>query len=312
MTKPYFQRFSDRLAVGIAFAVLSLLVYGVLCTFGWFAQPKLSHRPEYAVVKLPSHGASATVVHTDEVGTWLLTAAHMFRNEAGKSRPIQIDFCNEHVPVAASKAAATIVLCADGVDLCLIKLDYGPVPFTAPVAPELHAFGRCVSCGYDGMRRPAGNGPFVSIASDDAWGNGYTSMKAKGAPGRSGGAIIEPDTGFLVGVIQGGEAERTNFTPHQLIVLFLKTQNHGWLIPTSGRLANARPVSTENHTSPPRRMWQGFYSDLSDANPLMWVLCLAPFVVTFGIFLVVFYSIQTVRQRVHETSSDQKPKKPHV
>src|ERR1700693_1366149 len=55
-----------------------------------------------AVVRVPSHGGSATIIATEQGNTYLLTAAHLF--EHGVSDPIVLD--GEDVPQGAASQIA--------------------------------------------------------------------------------------------------------------------------------------------------------------------------------------------------------------
>ncbi|MBL8799961.1 MAG: trypsin-like peptidase domain-containing protein [Planctomycetia bacterium] len=176
----------------------------------------------HAVVRLPSHGASATVIETRAGATWLLGCAHAFEGN-DRLKPIRLD-----VPVPAAgapKQAAIRLLAVDHrADLSLIFLNDGPLPYAAPVAPAGHAPGRHVlSIGYDAMRWPAQQAPATLLGSAAS----TTYTREHPVPGRSGGALLDADRGWLIGVVQGYETagpRRGLYVSHAAILRFLQGQ----------------------------------------------------------------------------------------
>jgi len=173
----------------------------------------------FAVVRLPSHGASATVIETRPGRTWLLGCAHAFEG-ADRQRPIHLD-----VPCATAgqpRAAVIRLLAVDPqADLSLILLEDGPLPHVAPVAPTGHRPGRTIlSVGYDAMQWPA------QFADTTLLGSGLTTTYTRERPGhgRSGGALLDADAGLLIGVVQGyeiGGSRRGMYVSHAAVLRFL-------------------------------------------------------------------------------------------
>ncbi|MBY0522210.1 MAG: serine protease [Gemmataceae bacterium] len=175
-----------------------------------------------AVVRIPSHGASATVIETRAGYTLLLGCAHAFQG-ADRGKPIHLD-----VPVAQAgppKQAVIRLLDVDyDADLSLIALHDGPLPCVAPVAPAGHRPGASIlSIGYDEMRWPAQqrDTTLLSVTAST------TYTRERPGHGRSGGALIDADKGWLIGVVQGYElngARRGMYVSHATILRFLQRQ----------------------------------------------------------------------------------------
>ena len=178
--------------------------------------------PVLAVVRIPSHGASATVIETRPGYSLLLGCAHAFEG-ADRTRPIHLD-----VPVAQAgppRRAAIRLLAVDyRADLSLVVLEDGPLAHVAPVAPAGHAPSRNVlSIGYDEMRWPAQAMPATILG-----GSGATTLtRERPWQGRSGGALLDAEHGLLIGVVQGyevGGARRGMYVSHAAVLRFLQRQ----------------------------------------------------------------------------------------
>jgi hypothetical protein len=178
-----------------------------------------------AVVRIPSHGASATVIATAPRRSLLLGCAHAFQG-ADRARPIRLD-----VPVKSTtgnvKPAVIILLALDTTaDLSLLLLNDGPLPYVAPVAPPGHQPGRqLLSIGYDGMRLPAERQPATLLIQDRA----ITYTRERPAHGRSGGLLLDVDAGYLIGVVHGYEISgqhRGLYVGHAAILRFLAPYRH--------------------------------------------------------------------------------------
>jgi hypothetical protein len=174
----------------------------------------------YAVVRVPSHGASATVISTCPGKSLLLGCAHAFEASALHS-PIQLD-----VPAKSHRARpwakCRLVDIDYQADLSLLELEDGPLDYVAPVAPERHiAGGHLLSVGYDEMQTPA----TIRSAHICALAGERIFTREKPWHGRSGGALLDPDSGYTVGVVQGYEVApwgRGIYCSHQAIVKFLR------------------------------------------------------------------------------------------
>jgi hypothetical protein len=193
--------------------------------------------PEHAVVRIPSHGGSGTVIATGEGWSLVLSCWHCFKGETPAShRPIALD-----VPVpqpgSAKNVGVKLVALGDAeVDLALLRVPYGPLPYVAPVGPPDMRPGACWSVGYDDMRLPARVRPARVAGSAGRWGE-ITLTYERPWHGRSGGALIDQGTGYLVGVVSAYEgpsnrAERHPpfhgvYVSHRAILRFLR--HHGYL-----------------------------------------------------------------------------------
>ncbi len=198
---------------------LSLLFAALVLAAGHGQARAVPPSPAAAVVRIPSHGASATVIDTRDGATLLLGCAHAFQG-ADRRTPIALD-----VPVPAAgraKRAAIRLLDVDyAADLSLILLEDGPLPYVAPVAPAGHKPGqRIVSVGYDAMRWPAVEQPATILAFSPA----TTFTRERPGHGRSGGGLLDLDNGCLIGVVQGYEtagARRGVYVSHATVLRFL-------------------------------------------------------------------------------------------
>jgi len=179
--------------------------------------------PQKAVVRLPSHGGSGTVIATTGTRTFILSCAHAF--QAGDAlKPIQID--GEQVPAGLPRLVAVDY----EHDLSLIEIPAGNAPNVAPVAgPGHRPSPRLLSVGYDEMRLPATQRPahIVKTDSDITW------TREPPWHGRSGGALLDLDQGVLIGVVSGyvNYPEGPGlYVSHRDIGLFLEQQH--WSSPS--------------------------------------------------------------------------------
>lgn len=183
------------------------------------AQPNYA---AHAVVRVPSHGASATVIQTERGRALLLGCAHAFEG-ANRTKPITLDVPSPDT--GAPRQAAVRLLTVDyDLDLSLLELADGPLPYCCPVAPAGYRPRRLLSVGYDAMELPARQEPATEIGS----GGGITFTRERPRPGRSGGALIDMDYGLLVGVVQGYEpagAQRGRYVAHAAILEFLQRRD---------------------------------------------------------------------------------------
>ena len=187
-----------------------------------------------AVVRLPSHGASATVIATEPGKTLLLGCGHAFTGR-NRSKPIVIDVPTIH-PCPAQRVGVTLLDVNYEDDLSLVLLRTGPVDYCCPVAPSGHRPGNLLSVGYDEMQVPAKVLPahIVSLSPQ------VTYTRERPWHGRSGGALIDADSGTLIGVVQGYEVSgprRGMYVSHEAILRFLKRPRPEGLPPPSPPLA---------------------------------------------------------------------------
>ena len=146
-----------------------------------------------AVVRVPSHGGSATIIATEQGNTYLLTAAHLFEHGARDS--IIVD--GEDVPQGTARQIAI----NPEADLALIQLSAGPAKHVAPVALTPTKARHLLSVGYDEMRVPSTQQTCTLLFVSQ--GNFFT--RERPWHGRSGGALLDLDTGYVVGVVSGYE-----------------------------------------------------------------------------------------------------------
>ena len=84
---------------------------------------------------MPSHGGSGTVIATGDGWTLILSCAHCFEG-ADRVKPLKLDV--PHSAPGEPRKVGTRVLAVGRsaeVDLALIQLNAGPVPYVTPVAP---------------------------------------------------------------------------------------------------------------------------------------------------------------------------------
>lgn len=179
----------------------------------------------HAVVRVPSHGVSATIIKSEKGKSVLLGCAHGFnRNE--RNPTIRLDV---PVPEGTEPRKADIKLLAvdHDIDLSLILLEDGPLPYVAPVAPPGYKPGtNILSVGYDGMEWPAKKLPNTILGTSP----NTTFTKERPGHGRSGGALLDADKGYVIGVVQGyeiGGQRRGLYISHAAILRFLKQHLEG-------------------------------------------------------------------------------------
>jgi hypothetical protein len=170
--------------------------------------------PEDAVVRLPSHGGSGTVIWTGQGRTLILSAGHM----AGRERVV-VNLPHP-APGGDTQPGLQILAVDRAADLMLVQLNAGPVPYVLPVAPQGHQPGRTASAGYDNLRWPAVVRPATIVGEASGlllWAaahgcqdfliesaaGGKTLTRELPWHGRSGGPLIDVDAGLLVGVVSG-------------------------------------------------------------------------------------------------------------
>ena len=186
-----------------------------------------------AVVRLPSHGASATVIGTAAGQSWLLSCAHAFQG-ADRNKRIIVD-APARAPLGWPKDVGIQLLDVDyDNDLALILLHDGPLDFAAAVAPEDHVPGRrLLSVGYDQMQVPARERPATILLNTGS----ITFTRERPWHGRSGGALLDLDSGYLIGVVSGYEVtgqRRGMYVAHAAIRRFLDRWQRG-NAPLAGR-----------------------------------------------------------------------------
>src|SRR5262249_40903761 len=97
-----------------------------------------------------------------------------------------------------------------------------------------------LSVGYDSMQIPATIRP-ATIASVEG---GRTFTRERPWHGRSGGALLDADAGYVIGVVQGYEVApwgRGIYISHSSIVAFLKKDHTGRQLRINNPLPQLNP-----------------------------------------------------------------------
>lgn len=193
-------------------------------------EPVPSSGAVQAVVRLPSHGGSATVIYTAPGRTYLLSCAHAFQG-ADRDLPIRIDG-------PAAPRGTPRVVCVDArLDLALLEVADGPVAFCAPAAgPGYRPSSNLLSVGYDDMKVPATRRHATILRTD----GDVTWTREPPWHGRSGGALLDLDTGQLIGVVSGYVHPRNGpgvYASQHAIARFL--ERCGWKSPSGSATPDA-------------------------------------------------------------------------
>lgn len=179
---------------------LTLLPLLLLATAARAMEPAAD--PQYAAVRIRSHGASATVIATEPGRSWLLGCCHQFFARGEQIDPALVHkpfkFDGPAQPYARQVLAQARVIAYDAKrDLSLMEVDNGPF-YYVPVAPRGHRPGRCVTVGYDEMKWP------VTCRAATVFKSDRLTQWTHEPPwhGRSGGGLIDVDGRYLIGVVQ--------------------------------------------------------------------------------------------------------------
>lgn len=219
------------------YAALALLLVRLPSSQG---QPRAGAVPPsdlvHAVVRIPSHGASATVIATAPGRSYLLSCGHAFQGP-DRYKAIAIDTPTTR-PLGMPQAVGIHVVDVDETaDLSLLVLQAGPLEFVAPVAPAGHQPSRHLwSVGFDEMRLPVTRRPATLLGMSFP----LTFTAERPWHGRSGGALLDLDAGYLVGVVSGYEVNgerRGLYVSQGAILRFLSRQSS----PSPSRERPARP-----------------------------------------------------------------------
>lgn len=151
--------------------------------------------PRGAIVRIPSAGGSGTVIATGQGWSLILTAGHCFQGSA-RSKPIALDII---APAAGQHVGVTLLGADYQADIALLRLNYGPLPNVAPIAPAGFSPSVCMSAGFDDMAFPGKWLPTHIVSRS----GGYYYTREAPWHGRSGGGLIDARTGYLVGVCSG-------------------------------------------------------------------------------------------------------------
>jgi hypothetical protein len=151
-----------------------------------------------ATVRIPTHGCSATVIWTSPGKSYLLGCGHGYQ---GKTKTKKMGFDIPVLTPGPKRPTSSRLIAVDyDADLSLVELDEGPLPFVAPVAPDNYQLGKnIVAAGYDEMAFP----PKQVIVHIQSKGSKVWWTAERPIPGRSGGGLIDADSGCLIGVCEG-------------------------------------------------------------------------------------------------------------
>jgi hypothetical protein len=187
---------------------------------------------------MKSHGGSATVIYTDGQKTFLLSCGHCFRG-GNRDKPITFD--------GSPGAPRSQGQCIDvdyGTDLSLIKCNEGGLPFVCqPAGPGYHTGQAILSVGYDNMTIPSTQRQTHIIRE------GMTITWTQEPPwhGRSGGGLLDLDSGQIIGVVSGYVTYPAGpgiYASHDAICRFL--EKNGWHSP-SGSVDRLQKVDPYEH-----------------------------------------------------------------
>jgi hypothetical protein len=182
----------------------------------------------HATVRIKSHGGSGVFVHTEKGKSLILSCAHLFMNLQTNqidpkllAKPMKIDCPWPEAGKPAALVNPKVVGYSTDMDLSLISIDYGPVPYVANVAPPLSPIEEKLrSFGHDEMRENSVNThvKVLEVRGD------FIYTRERPIPGRSGGPLLN-SKGEVVGICHGYEVAfngRGIYIAHQSIVTFLE------------------------------------------------------------------------------------------
>ena len=207
----------------------------------------------HAVVMLPSHGVSATVIHTQAGKSLLLGCAHGYRGN-DRHKPMRFEF-PAPLPGQPQRVGSRLLAVDYDLDLSLVELGAGPVAYVCPVAPRGAPHSRqVVSIGYDEMQQPPQMRPITWLeAHGPIW-----QTRERPWHGRSGGGLVDVGSGLLIGVCSGYSGPRDHreirpgshgiYVSHAAICDFL--ERHGWSCGVSGTLPQRPPSAPRPQTAP--------------------------------------------------------------
>ncbi len=182
---------------------LWLLVIWVLLLLGLFGLASLCcgiclAAPQDACARISSHGASCTCIATGPGRSYFLSCGHAFEGR-DRTKPITLDVPSPTPGQTAQRPGIRLVAVDYQADLSLIEMLAGPLPYVCHVAATCLRGHRLLSAGYDDMKWPATQRPATLLGSQGL----VTFTRERPWHGRSGGGLIDLDSGQLVGVVQG-------------------------------------------------------------------------------------------------------------
>jgi len=238
----------------------------------WLAVAGLAGaEPADAVVRIPSHGGSGTVIQVVNGKSWILSCGHLFLDERtdrpdanALARPLAIDAPSPAPTGQVARVGVRLVDVDYQADLCLIEMGTELV-YVCPVAPPGTHARHLLSVGFDLMKLPGVRLPATPLGTSDGW----TWTRERPVPGRSGGVLIDVDTNTLVGVCHGYTTEpgggRGMYVPLATVHAFLNKQGRGrqgalpWAAGPGAGLPDAtgsaplflQPCPPRRHVKPP-------------------------------------------------------------
>jgi hypothetical protein len=188
-------------------------------------------------------GGSATVIYTAPGRTLLLGCAHLYE-EAMPNAKMEIKAPTPTQPGSDPRRGSRLIAIDKNLDLSLVEMSVGPLPYWCQVAPRGTQPGVCFSVGFDNGKMP----PQVrtaNIIGTDPWGR--TVTREPPWHGRSGGALIDQRTGYLVGVVHGYDQASPDSPPrnglyvsHQAVLSFLARNGIRDFAPVSPQIVQRR------------------------------------------------------------------------
>jgi hypothetical protein len=232
----------------------------VACSFLTSAAPAqyeqpVPAKPELAVVRLPSHGASATIICTSEGRSWILSCAHMYADAKGNPDPAlrakrhTIDGYRQPHAKAVRGTGLQLLAWDYQADLSLLVIDNGPF-FHIPVADGVKPRANVLSIGYDSQAWPV----VIERATPLPGGPpGVLFTREHPVPGRSGGGLIDGDERRLIGtcigfeVLPGNRPGRGMYVTGDTVRAFLKANARYF---TMGPLPTPSGATSAAHLQP--------------------------------------------------------------
>jgi len=159
---------------------------------------------------------AAWVVKRQGSTLWLVTCAHLFRNERNEqSQAIQVQFYNPNLPPEkrASRAATLVQLAPSGdLDLAVLKVENAPAdirplpmgPGTIPVLAPVYTIG------HPDILAQAG--PWQALSGEVAgqYGN-RIGLNMTISQGNSGGPLFHKDTNQVIGIVFQRQGDRVGY-----------------------------------------------------------------------------------------------------
>lgn len=155
---------------------------------------------EWACVRIPSHGGSGVVIYNGPERSYILTAAHMFEGQKRNAKVV-LDILSPEGAKTLNPGVRVLKVSSEartGYDLALLEVNC-PLPYCCPVAQAGHKASKLLSVGYDEMRTPMQVRPATIIRDSPT----MTNTRERPWQGRSGGGLIDAETGQLIGIVSG-------------------------------------------------------------------------------------------------------------